>query len=115
VSETIIGLTVVAAGTSLPELATSLVAAFKGRDDIAIANVIGSNIFNVLGISGVTALVLPLSVPGEIIARDNWWMIGLSLLLFPLMRTGMRVSRAEGLALTSCFGVYWTVLFFASP
>jgi cation:H+ antiporter len=113
ISETIIGLTVVAAGTSLPELATSLLAAFKGRDDIAIANVIGSNIFNVLGIGGVTALILPLSVPAEIVARDNWWMLGVSALLFPLMRTGMRVNRAAGLVLSGCFAAYWTILFLA--
>jgi len=110
VSDTVIGLTIVAAGTSTPELVTSLVAAWRGRDDIAVANVVGSNIFNVLGIGGVTALVHPLPVPLEIIARDNWWMLGASLLLFPLMKTGMRVNRVEGGVLFAGFLVYMAVL-----
>jgi cation:H+ antiporter len=92
VSPTRIGLTVVAAGTSLPELATSAVAARRGEDDIAIANIIGSNIFNVLRIVGTVALILPLPVPREIIDRDNWWMIGVSALLLPLMWSNMRIS-----------------------
>ncbi len=110
VSPTVIGLTVVAAGTSLPELATSVMAALRGKDDIAIANVIGSNIFNVLGIVGTTALILPLPVPDEIITRDNWWMLGISVLLFPLMRSGMRISRLEGAVLLACFLGYLVVI-----
>jgi len=110
VSPTVIGLTVVAAGTSLPELATSVAAALKGQDDIAVANVIGSNIFNVLGIVGTTALILPLPVPDEIITRDDWWMLGISFLLFPLMRSGMRISRLEGTVLVVCFVGYLFVL-----
>lgn len=110
VSDTVIGLTIVAAGTSAPELVTSIVAAWRGRDDIAVANVVGSNIFNVLGIAGATALVHPLAVPAEIIARDSWWMLGASLLLFPLMKTGMRVNRAEGAVLLVGFAAYLTLL-----
>lgn len=110
VSPTVIGLTVVAAGTSLPELATSVTAALRGQDDIAVANVIGSNIFNVLGIVGTTALILPLHVPDEIITRDDWWMLGVSFLLFPLMRSGMRISRLEGTVLLACFVGYLFVL-----
>jgi cation:H+ antiporter len=110
VSEVVIGLTIVAAGTSLPELAASAVAAYRGNDDIAIANVIGSNIFNVLGIVGVAALVRPLAVPAEIVARDNWWMIGLSVLLFPLMRSRMRINRIEGSVLLAVFITYMVVL-----
>ncbi|MBI3993893.1 MAG: calcium/sodium antiporter [Candidatus Lambdaproteobacteria bacterium] len=110
VSEAVIGLTIVAAGTSLPELATSAVASWRRQDDIAVANVIGSNIFNVLAIVGLTAAVQPLPVPAEIIARDNWWMLGLSVLLFPLMRSGMRITRAEGAVLLAAFGTYMTVL-----
>jgi cation:H+ antiporter len=110
VSETIIGLTIVAAGTSTPELVTSLVAARRGQDDIAVGNVIGSNIFNVLGILGMTALIHPLEVPAEIIERDNWWMLGASLLLFPLMKTGMRVNRAEGALLLAVFIAYMAIL-----
>ncbi len=110
ISDTIIGLTVVAAGTSAPELVTSLVAASRGKDDIAVTNVVGSCIFNVLGIVGTSALILPLEVPLEIIERDNWWMIGFSVLLFPLMYTGMRVRRAEGALLLGAFVFYMGIL-----
>jgi cation:H+ antiporter len=110
VSETIIGLTVVAAGTSLPELATSLVASHRGKDDIAVTNIIGSNIFNILFILGSTAVIAPLAVPAEIIERDNWWMLGVSLLLLPLMRSGMAISRAEGAVLVAAFLAYMAML-----
>jgi cation:H+ antiporter len=110
VSETLIGLSIVAAGTSLPELATSLVAAYRGRDDMAVANIVGSNIFNVLVIGGITSLVRPLAVPGDIIDRDDLWMLGFSALLFPVMRTGMRITRAEGALLLAGFLGYMWVL-----
>ena len=110
VSEAVIGLTVVAAGTSLPELAASAVAAWKGRDDIAVANVVGSNIFNVLAIAGTTAIIHPLPVPAEIIARDNLWMLAVSLLLLPLMRSDMRISRLEGAVLLAAFITYLGLL-----
>lgn len=114
VSETVIGLTIVAAGTSTPELVTSLVAARRGRDDIAIANVIGSNIFNILGIVGATALIVPLPVPEEIRARDFAWMLGAAALLFPLMWSGMRVARSEGGLLLAGFVVWLGLLVRAS-
>lgn len=110
VSDTIIGLTIVAAGTSTPELVTSLVAAWRRRDDIAVGNVVGSNIFNVLGIAGATAVVHPLAVPPEILTRDIWWMLGASVLLFPLMKSGMRVNRGEGAVLFVGFLVYMAIL-----
>jgi cation:H+ antiporter len=110
VTPTVVGLTVVAAGTSAPELATSLVAARRGQDDIAVANVIGSNIFNVLGILGTTALVRPVPVPLVILQRDHWWMIGASLLLFPVIISGYRVSRMEGLLLLGGLCTYLTLL-----
>jgi cation:H+ antiporter len=110
VSDAVVGLTIVAAGTSTPELVTSLVAARRGRDDIAVGNVVGSNIFNLLGILGTTALVQPLPVPAEIIARDSWWMIGACLLLFPLMKSGMRINRLEGAALFMGFCTYTALL-----
>jgi len=110
VSDTIIGLTIVAAGTSTPELVTSLVAAKRGKDDIAVTNIVGSNIFNVLGIIGTSSLILPLEVPAEIIGRDDWWMIGASLLLFPLMYTGMRVRRVEGAILLVGYVAYTALL-----
>jgi cation:H+ antiporter len=110
VSERVIGLTIVAAGTSLPELATSLVAALRRQTEIAIANVIGSNIFNVLGIVGATALVRPLTVAPGIVASDLWWMTGLALGLFPLMRFGMRITRLDGVLLLAAYGVYLWLL-----
>tara|TARA_R110002072_G_scaffold145527_6_gene292131 strand:+ start:1661 stop:2632 length:972 start_codon:yes stop_codon:yes gene_type:complete len=110
VSSTVIGLTIVAAGTSTPELVTSLVAAWRGKDDIAVTNVLGSNIFNIFGIAGATALVEPIPVPAAMIARDNLWMLGLSLLLFPLMRTGMRVTRIEGAVVLGIYIAYTVTL-----
>ena len=106
VSQVTIGLTIVAAGTSLPELAASAVASFRGRDDIAVANIIGSNIFNILGILGVTAAIHPLPIPEAVIARDDWWMIGFALVLLPFMHTSSRVVRLEGAALLAGFAVY---------
>jgi cation:H+ antiporter len=105
-SERVIGLTIVAAGTGAPELATSLVAAYRRRADVAVANMIGSNIVNILGILGATALVSPVPVAPAIVASDMWWMIGTSLLLLPILRTGHRVSRTEGGILVAAYGVY---------
>jgi cation:H+ antiporter len=110
VTETVIGLTIVAAGTGTPELVTSMVAALRGRDDIAVANIMGSNIFNVLGILGTTALITPIEVPPEIIGRDSPWMIALTLLLFPLMATGARINRREGALLLVAFSAYMVIL-----
>ncbi len=109
-SARVIGLTVVAAGTSLPELATSAVAARRGRADIALANVIGSNIFNILGILGIAALVRPLTVAPALIRSDLWWMLGFSFVLYPMMRRGMRISRGEGALLLAGYGVYIALL-----
>lgn len=114
ISETTIGLTIVAAGTSTPELVTSLVAAYRGQDDVAVGNVIGSNIFNILGIAGATALTLPIPIPPDVLSRDDWWMIGASLLLFPLMKTGRSINRLEGLVLICGFVTYTTLLIFAA-
>jgi cation:H+ antiporter len=105
VGEAVIGLTVVAVGTSLPELATSLVAATRGEGDIAVGNVVGSNIFNILGILGVSSLVRPLTGAG-MTPVDLGVMAGLTLVMLPLMRTGFRVSRAEGGFLLAVYGAY---------
>lgn len=110
VSETIIGLTIVAVGTSAPELVTSVVAALRGRDDMAVGNVIGSSIFNLLAILGVAALFRPLPVPDEILSRDVWWLIGMTALMFPLMITGRKVARMEGLVLMAGFAAYIIIL-----
>jgi cation:H+ antiporter len=87
-----------------------LVAARRGQDDIAVGNVIGSCIFNVLGIAGITALVHPLPVPAEIVDRDAWWMLGFAVILFPLMVTRWRIVRAEGALLFAGFLAYMGLL-----
>jgi cation:H+ antiporter len=94
-SEAVIGLTVVAVGTSLPELATSIVAALKGESDIALGNVVGSNIFNLLGILGITGLVHPLPLPPGA-GVDLVVMLGVAALTLPMARSGLRVNRWEG-------------------
>lgn len=109
-TERVIGLTIVAAGTSAPELFTSIVAARRGQSEIALGNVIGSNIFNVLGILGVSALLTPLAVAPEMIRSDFWWMLGLSLVIFPMMRSKAVVTRLEGFLLVTVYVVYLTLL-----
>lgn len=109
VSDAVIGLTVVAVGTSLPELATSVVAAIKGEKDIAIGNVVGSNIFNVLAICGIAPLIAPISAPG-ISWVDLAMMIGVSVLLYPLMKTGFTISRKEGVLLFAIYAGYTVYL-----
>jgi len=106
ITDTVVGLTIVAAGTSTPELVTSLVASRRGRDDIAVANVVGSNIFNIFIVLGATSVVLPLRIPPSILAFDIWWMIAASVLLLPIMWRGMNVSRAEGALLFAAFIAY---------
>jgi cation:H+ antiporter len=108
-SERVIGLTIVAAGTSLPEVVTSLVSAYRGRDDVAIGNVIGSNLFNILGILGLSALVSPLGVNPLIIARDSWWMLGRRCYC-SADDTGFRVTRWEGGLLLAIYLAYVILL-----
>jgi cation:H+ antiporter len=114
-SETVIGLTIVAIGTSTPELVTSIIAVRKGQGDVAFGNVIGSNIFNILGILGVTALIQPLKVPVEIIRLDIWVMVAATLALLIFARTGWRVGRREGAAMVTAYLAYVGVLLFGGP
>lgn len=109
VSEAVIGLTIVAAGTSMPELATSVVAALRKQPDIAIGNVVGSNVFNILGILGVTSLVSPLYAPG-ISWTDYAAMLAFTVLLVPLLYTGRILHRLEGLALIALYAGYLFLL-----
>lgn len=104
-SEAVIGLTIIAAGTSLPELATSVVAALRRASDIAIGNIVGSNIFNILGILGTSALVSPLQAPG-LLPLDLAIMVGLSLVLLPIIIWGRDVNRWEGAFLLALYGGY---------
>lgn len=109
-SERIIGLTIVAAGTGAPEVATSIMAARRGQNEIAIGNVIGSNILNILAILGLTSLVTPLTVAPQMISNDLWWMLGLSLVLYPMMRTGHVIGRRDGAVLVGGYATYLTLL-----
>ena len=110
VSEAVIGLTVVAVGTSLPELVTGVVAALKREADIAFGNVVGSNIYNVGGILGATALVRPIPVPDAIAGFDVWIMVAATAALFAVAVTGWRVTRVEGAALLTAYGAYMVAL-----
>ena len=105
VSDAIIGLTIVAVGTSLPELITSVVAAYKNESDIAIGNVVGSNIFNILGILGITALIISVSSSG-INYVDFGAMLFAALILLPLSKTGFKITRLEGALLVLGYIVY---------
>lgn len=113
-SDLIIGLTVVAVGTSLPELVSSIIAARKGEDDMAVGNVIGSNIFNTLAVVGVAGLIAPMNVPSDVINRDIWVMTGVTVGLFVLcliaLRGGQRINRAMGGLLLVGFVAYTIVL-----
>lgn len=108
ISELIIGLTVVAAGTSLPELATSAVASIRGERDIAVGNVVGSNIFNILAVMGVAGMVSPggISVSKTAIAFDIPVMIGVAIACLPIFFSGRRINRWEGLLFLFYYGFY---------
>ena len=105
ISHAVIGLTIVAVGTSLPELATTTVAALKRESDLAVGNLVGSNVLNVLGVLGITAVVSPLRSQG-VSTADLGVMIGVALLTLVLMRTGYLLRRWEGALLVACYGVY---------
>lgn len=110
VSEEVIGLTIVAIGTSMPELITSLVAAFRGHTNVAVGNILGSNIYNILAVGGSTALVTPTVVPHQIVWFDNFVMLAASLLLMVFARTASRVSRWEGGVLLVGYAAYIAAL-----
>ncbi|CAE6942303.1 Putative antiporter CaxA [Pseudomonas marincola] len=114
-SELVIGLTVIAIGTSLPELATSILAAFKGERDIAVGNIVGSNLFNLLSVLGLAALVSPspISVSPNALAFDFPVMIAVAVACLPIFFTGYRINRWEGLLFLAYYGAYtlYLVLF----
>lgn len=96
VSESIIGLTIVVIGTSTPELVTTLVAAARRHSDVAFGSVVASNIYNILGIAGTTALIAPTSVRPEIVRFDNLVMVAVSVLMIVFVWSGLRIGRREG-------------------
>jgi cation:H+ antiporter len=105
ISEAVIGLTIVAAGTSMPELATSVAAALRRQPDIAVGNVIGSNIFNIFGILGITSIIRPINING-ITALDGWVMVAFAIALLPLLFTRLILQRWEGGLLLLGYCVY---------
>jgi cation:H+ antiporter len=106
VSDAIIGLTIVAVGTSFPELVTSAVAAFRKQGDIALGNVLGSNIYNILFIGGVTGAVAPTDVPASIMAFDLWFLVAVSVIVMLFALSGGRLSRKEGFVLVAAYVGY---------
>ncbi|RMG81319.1 MAG: sodium:calcium antiporter, partial [Bacteroidetes bacterium] len=106
VSERTIAVSVVAFGTSVPELTASLIAAFRKQMDVSVGNLIGSNIFNILSILGITAMVHPVHVSETIIKYDYWWMFGVALLLFPLMVFDRKISGWKGTLLFLYYVAY---------
>jgi cation:H+ antiporter len=111
ISDAVIGLTVIAVGTSLPELAAGVTAAIRRQSAIAIGNVIGSNIFNSLGILGITAVVIPLDVPDQIAHFDFWIMMATALAILPLAFWMHRISRPVGAIMVAAYAAYMIVVF----
>lgn len=110
VSDTVIGLTLVAIGTSLPELATTVMATLRRQADVALGNVIGSNMFNLLAIIGIASLVGPIEVDPEFLTFDLWVMLGASLLLIPFVYMTKDITRVWGIALSALYAIYLFVV-----
>ncbi len=111
VSDVVIGLTIVAIGTSLPELATTLMAALRREGGVALGNILGSNIFNLLLILGVAGVFGQINVPAEMLRVDLWVMLGASLLLAPFILSGRAIGKATGAGLLLAYGGYLWFLF----
>lgn len=110
-SDLVIGLTIIAVGTSLPELAASLAGIAKGEDDMAVGNIIGSNVFNILAVMGIPGIIHPSILSEDVMHRDYWVMLGISLLLVVMaLGKSRRINRIEGLILLVCFVCYQTYL-----
>ncbi len=112
VSSAVIGLSVVAFGTSLPELVTSITATLKRESDLAVGNILGSNVFNLFCVLGVSSLVRDLDVPPETMQRDAWMMFIVSAACLPILGTSRRISRIEGAMLFVTYMTYVTVIYF---
>ncbi|MFN3232782.1 MAG: calcium/sodium antiporter [Alphaproteobacteria bacterium] len=111
VSEATIGLTMIALGTSLPELATSVAAALRRNCDVALGNVIGSNMFNLLGVVGITAIITPIPVPSDFLTLNLWVMLAASLLLVPIGLFKIPIGRTMGIGFTIAYVGYIAYLF----
>ena len=110
VSQSVIGLTVVAIGTSLPELIACVIAVIRRHGDVALGNVVGSNIYNLCGILGLTAAIHPVAVPAEIARIDIWVLMGVTALLLVQLRSGWKLSRPEAAVLLALYAGYTALL-----
>jgi cation:H+ antiporter len=112
ISEAVIGLTIVAVGTSLPELATAGVAAYRKHSDVIIGNILGSNIFNILSILGITAMISPIPVAAQIASYDVWIMLGVTVVLSIFLLRGLTIGRVSGaiMLLAYCSYTAWLYL-----
>jgi cation:H+ antiporter len=106
ISGHVIGVTIVAFGTSIPELAASVIAAFRKEADISIGNLLGSNIFNILGVLGITSMIKTLPVGAEVMSSDVFWMIGVAFILLPMIVFRKKIGRIDGLILLTIYIVY---------
>ncbi len=111
ISEEVIGLTIIAVGTSLPEMATAIIAAMRKHSDVVIGNILGSNIFNILGILGVTAMISPIPIGKHIATYDVWIMLGVAFFLSIYLLRGITIGRISGLAMLSAYIIYTAWLF----
>lgn len=114
ISETVIGLSIVAIGTSLPELATSVIAALRKHGDVALGNVLGSSLYNILGVGGMTAILSPTFIPPHIARFDNFVMVASAAVLLLFAAMGRRIGRAQGAALLASYGAYLCIIWPAS-
>ncbi|WP_289034465.1 calcium/sodium antiporter [uncultured Roseibium sp.] len=114
VSDAVIALTVIALGTSLPELATTVMAAIRQHGAVAIGNVIGSNVFNLLAIIGITTAIVPVEVPAEILKLDIWVMLACAVLLLVLAAKKICLGRMSGFVLTAAYVLYISVVYYLS-
>ena len=113
ISERVISLSVVAFGTSLPELTTSVMAALKKQTELALGNVLGSNIYNVLCILGISSILTPIEINPSIINWDIWWMLGVALIIYPFMRIFRRLGKLSGVLLVGIY-IFYIYLIFSS-
>lgn len=111
VSDAVIGLSLIAVGTSLPELATSVMAVFRKNDDVVVGNIIGSNIMNILAILGITALIAPLPVESSFLSFHLWVMLAAVVVLLPATMTGGKVGRMTGIVFLAGYGAYIYAMF----
>jgi len=106
ISEHVIGVTIVAFGTSVPEIVASVTAALKGQSDLGIGSLIGSNIMNILLVLGVSSTIVEIGIEPDMIAYDFWWMLGTTALLYPILTIGKKINRLHGAIYLTCYVVY---------